>query len=511
MSQVKRILSRNKPRYSAAQFRTEKRPNIINQQEEWLDWNGHCYVAVEEATVDSEIAEWLDESFEETMDSQTGKKRRMAFNPKPADVFKVRDSLKKMVHKPADTMSPPCWLDGGRGRPNPRDLISVENGLLDITTRERIDATPLFFNRTSLPIKYDPNAPKPAMWIKFLREVMDAPKDDPKKAHRLPLIALLQEIFGCIISGDTSFHVVPHFWGVTRGGKGTTLRVLDEVVGPDNVCSPSIQELGGTFGLQTALGMSLIQVTDMDTEEKSASNVAVSRILAISGEDHVSVQRKNLTSWKGHLPGRVVIVSSSLPDFGGHATALAARLLVVPYDVSFLGREDRKLTDKLLTELPGILNWALGGLARLRQRGDFDEPEESKAAKLRMLHYSEPVRGFVEECCTLDNGEGVGTDKPVLFNRYRTYCRSIGVRPLDLNKFSEKLYGLNRSVGPSKRTTADGDREPIFAGIRLNDREALRVFKADNGMAWLSIHDALERDATGWPVLRNEVASDFAD
>ena len=35
-----------------------------------------------------------------------------------------------------------------------------------------------------------------------------------------------------------------------------------------------------------------------------------------------------------------------------------ARLLVIPFDQSFLGREDRNLEDRLGTELPAILAWA---------------------------------------------------------------------------------------------------------------------------------------------------------
>jgi putative DNA primase/helicase len=35
---------------------------------------------------------------------------------------------------------------------------------------------------------------------------------------------------------------------------------------------------------------------------------------------------------------------------------------------SFYGREDKALTEKLLTELPGILNWAIEGYVRRRLR-----------------------------------------------------------------------------------------------------------------------------------------------
>src|SRR5579862_4244927 len=470
----KRILSRNTPRRSAIMFLEQKRPNLINQQEEWLDWDGHCYVTVEEMTLDSEISEWCDGSYQELDDGRLGKRVVRKFNPKPNDVWSIRDSLQKKVHRPADQFKAPCWLDSKtKGRPRPGDLISCRNGLLDITTRKLMPASPLFFNRTSLPIDYDPAAPKPVLWHKFLMEVF---------ADREPLVSLLQELFGYTLSGDTSQHAVVHLWGVTRAGKGTVLRVLTDLVGEENCHSPSIVELGGRFGLQGCLAKSLITITDMDTDNRSELGAAAVCINKISGEDRVSVERKNITPWSGRLPGRIWMASNDLPDFGGHATALAARLAILPFDVSFLGREDRELTNKegtgkLQQELPGILNWSLDGLDSLRKRGRFVEPQASVESKFRMLYASEPVRGFVEEKCVLDPDAGI--DKATLYPLYVEYCRSTGSHPMAANKFAERLHMLYPAVAPAKRSAADGTRPPIFAGLRLNDREAARIFKTD--------------------------------
>ena len=51
--------------------------------------------------------------------------------------------------------------------------------------------------------------------------------------------------------------------------------------------------------------------------------------------------------------------------------ALAGRLLVILFQHSFFGREDPGLTDRLMGELPGILNWAIEGYERLQARGHF--------------------------------------------------------------------------------------------------------------------------------------------
>jgi len=48
---------------------------------------------------------------------------------------------------------------------------------------------------------------------------------------------------------------------------------------------------------------------------------------------------------------------------------MVGRLIVLMLTQSFYGREDPSLTARLLTELPGILNWSLHGYRRLRQRG----------------------------------------------------------------------------------------------------------------------------------------------
>jgi putative DNA primase/helicase len=505
---IKRLLARATPRRSAILFRQQARPNLINQQEEWLDWDGHCYITVEEATLDSEISEWCDGSYEQFMDNQKGKIVARRFNPKPSDVWSIRDSLKKKVHKPASAFAAPCWLDGrGASRPKPSNLISVKNGLLDITTRRLLPPTPLFFNRTSLPIEYDKDAPKPERWFTFLAEVFDS---------RVPLMELLQEAFGYTLSDDTSQHVMFHLWGVARAGKSTILRIATDLVGEDNTHSPSIMELAGQFGLQGCMAKSLLTITDMDVDEKHKLSAAAVRLNAISGEDRVSIERKGITPWGGRLPGRLWLASNNLPDFGSHATALAARLIIFPFDVSFLGREDRDLTKKdgtgkLQRELPGILNWALDGLDRLRKRGRFAEPAASIEAKLRMLYASEPVRGFVEEKCTLDPTAGI--DKATLYPLYAEYCKTTGTHPLAANKFAERLHYLFPTVAPSKRSARDGSRPPIFAGLRLNDRELVKVFKIDLDAFNFGGKpvDVLILDDDGWPIERREYASDFAD
>lgn len=505
-----RILSRRKPRESAKMFRKEMRPNLISQQEEWLDWNGRCYVAVEDATIRSEIAEWCDSAVEQYAD-ESGNLRVRKFNPKPTDVSAITDSLSKLVHRPANGFTAPCWLDKKTGRPDPFDIIVCENGLLDMRSRKLHKHTPEFFTRTAIPVEYDREAPAPTLWLKCLDEWF---------MQRQPLADLLQELFSYSLSADTSHHAVAFLWGVPRAGKSTAVRVLTDLAGHDNVHAPSIMELSGRFGLEGCIAKSLITVTDMDVDSKTELGNAAVNINKISGEDRISIERKGITPWSGNLPGRIWMVGNNLPDFGSHAAAVITRLVILPFEQSFLGHEDRDLTNargtgKLQCELPGILNWALDGLARLRERGRFPDCPESEAAKTRMLYASEPIKGFVEEKC--ERGDGVHIDKDALYSRYRAYCRTIGERPMAANKFAERLMYLYPGIGASKRSASDGSRPPIFDGIRLNEHEAMKLYRlaTEHDLADVNLGfrfwDMVARDADGEPVPLTTVEADFGD
>lgn len=506
------ILSRDTPDQSAEKFRTFKRPNLISHQEEWLDWDGHAYQPVEDATIQSEVQAFAENAYQIAFDEVTTKdadgnetttKVRVLrkFNPKPSDVTAICTTLRRQNHKPADTMSPPCWLTG-IDLPEAHNVISLQNGLLDMTTGELYDATPEFFTRTALPIDYDPSAPTPRKFLRFLLQVTGRDKE---------VCRLIQEYFGYMITGDTSLQKVFMLWGPPRTGKGTLLRIKNALTGKLNNYNPSIQEFAGRFGLESAIGKSNINFTDLNCDDRVRLSDACTRINAISGEDDVSVERKNVKSWDGRLPGRFTIVTNSLPNFGFGILALATRLIVIPFRVSFAGREDADLTDKLMVELPGILNWALAGLARLRARGRFVEPNVSKDAKTRMLYQTDPIRGFVDEKCVLDVDRHI--DKDVFYYHYRRFCKDVGSHPMALNKLAERLIEIYPGIVAKKRLAGDGTRRPAFAGVGFNDDFLPRVFKLDLGrLSIMPPAHSMVLDAHGEPVpIMRVSAADVVD
>ncbi len=454
------VLSKETPYKSAKLFRAARYPDLINFQDEWLTWDGAAFIPLEDPTIRAAVMEFLEQAKVRTrVTDATGVVSYIngSFNPKPTHINAVYDMLRGQCHKEVGAVTPPVFLSG-RTDPRPQNLVSCRNGLVDITTGKLYDSTPDFFTRTALPINYDPNAPAPAQWLTFLADVTSG---------RQELIDLIWEMFGYLISSDTSHQKVFFLYGNPRSGKGTVLRTLVKLIGVENTCSPSIKNLAGTFGFQSMIGKTLAIISDMATDSRTDLSAAASSINAVSGEDYIEANRKNKEFWQGRLAARFVLAGNDLPGFGGHTAALAARLLILPFEEDYLGREDYNLSDNLAIELPSILNWAIAGLKSLRDRGRFEEAADCRAAKTRLLHRGNPVLGFVHErCITGELAARIG--KADLYAAYGAYCDEYEVELKTPEVFARELY--KAAPGVRKMRPQDGHaRTQEFRGIRLVD------------------------------------------
>ena len=119
---------------------------------------------------------------------------------------------------------------------------------------------------------------------------------------------MLGEWFGYVVSGRLDLHKILLMVGPTRGGKGVIARVLSAMIGKRNVCGPTLNSLGGDFGLAPLIGKSLAVISDARFVGKN-SNVVVERLLSISGEDTLTVNIKYREQWTGKLPCRLHVIS----------------------------------------------------------------------------------------------------------------------------------------------------------------------------------------------------------
>jgi putative DNA primase/helicase len=207
------------------------------------------------------------------------------------------------------------------------------------------------------------------------------------------------------------------------------------------------------------IGKPLAIISDARLSGRADQHVIAERLLSITGEDLQTIDRKYRESWTGTLPTRFLILTNELPRIADSSGALASRFIVLTLTQSFLGREDHGLTDRLLVELPGILNWAIEGWERLRDRGRFIQPASSAEAMQDLEDLGSPIGAFVRERCTLGAGKTVQCS--TLFDAWKTWCEDQGRdHPGTAQTFGRDLRAVVPGIRVEQPRKEDGRRVP---------------------------------------------------
>lgn len=190
--------------------------------------------------------------------------------------------------------------------------------------------------------------------------------------------------------------------------------------------SPTLGDLGKQFGAAPMIGKTLAPIADANLSKSADVEEVVGRLKSISGEDQQTVHRKYKEAVDETLRVRFVISCDRFPNLVDPAGALMARVILLRLPISFKGREDHRLGERLLTELPGILVWAFDGLRRLRKRGYFVQPASGVAMMKVVADLAAPVAAFVRQECVVAPAASALTDD--LYHRWLNYCGSMKLR-----------------------------------------------------------------------------------
>jgi P4 family phage/plasmid primase-like protien len=466
------------PHRLAAELLGEGRPGgkpywLRFWRETFYEWTGSHYRKLNDARIKATVTNFARRRFLEVYKAEQaafaespeeGKKPPVTI---PVTIGKVNDvvhALKGLCAVP-DEFETPCWLDGETG-PDPRFLLAAPNGLFDLSAAAAAaggchlsPGNPALFNTTAVNYAIDPSAPPPVAWGRFLEQLW---RDDEDSVN------LLQEWFGYALSGDTSMQKMLWLIGPSRAGKGVINHVLTGLVGVANVATPGLHDLGSEFGLSSLVGKSLAVVGDGRLSNKVDRVMITARLLQIVGEDGIDVNRKHKPIVENARLGcRVVVAANELPALVDQAEALLNRSLILKFSKTFVGKEDTKLKGKLTAELPGILKWAVDGLARLRKQERFTQPASGGKLKRELSALLSPVGEFVRERCIVGAGEGFTVGRDDLFAEWRRWCDSEGRK----EHGTKEIFGRDlRSAVPDiddRRKRNGTQRVREYVGIRL--------------------------------------------
>jgi putative DNA primase/helicase len=423
----------------------------------WYKWNGAAYPEIDQQIVRDVAYYFLKDCYVKVYNKQTEQWEKVPYTPNKKRVDEILDALRSAAALP-EGVTAPAWLEEVEEGLDPQSIIACPNGLLHIPTGRLLPNSPAFFTQNAIDYAYNPTAPEPTEWFTFLRQLWPQECDNDA-------IETLQDMFGYLLTPDTSHEKAFMVVGPKRSGKGTIARVLKRLLGgTTNVTAPTLVGLAGTFGMQSLIDKEVAIISDARMGNKGDMAQFVEQFLTITGENDITVNRKHRTAWTGLLRVRFVLLTNLLPRFQDVSGALANRFIILQLTVSFLGREDPTLTNKLLTHLPGILNWAIAGWQRLQARGYFVQPKGSEEAMNILEALGSPINTFIEDC--LDVGRFLSVEWDDLFYQWEGWCEDQRMESGDRQTFGRNLHAAMPELKTKQRRTKDRGHVRYVQGIK---------------------------------------------
>lgn len=349
----------------------------------------------------------------------------------------------------------------------PGDYVRVQNGIVDLNRIELLPHSRNWLSCTKLPFVYDPDARCPAFET-FLQSIWG----------KIPIqIDHLQLWLGYMLSSRTDQQAFALLLGESRGGKGTLLKIMTALMGDGNYMSTDINSFGIRFGLADAIGKKLIVLPDAHKGSSEASDYAAERIKLITGEDPIVVEQKNENPQTIRLRSKIVIAANDMPKLVEIRSSLKNRMYPFRFTESFAGKEDLTLESRLMAELPGIFNWGIQGLEKLRQIGRLPLSDYAKSILTEIEENLNPTDTFISKFIDFvpneDGGASCCLYLDFAYQTYRKWTDLEGRKPIGRSRFSaavNSFFSTKPEVRREQTTNGKGRgaRMVYFTNLRMD-------------------------------------------
>ena len=334
---------------------------------------------------------------------------------------------------------------------DPPGYICLENGIYDVANEELVPHSPdyVFMNRWH--VAYDSEAECPG-WDAFLDDVLATDEDRMK----------LQEFVGYTLMGwDYSYHKALFVVGPTASGKSTMIRVIQEMLGDESFASVTPQQLiYDDYAPASLYGRKANFRSDIPAD--SIKNTGM--LKEIIGGDKIRANVKYKQPFEFSPKVKHYYAANQLPKIAESDEAFFRRVMLLPVPTT-VPEEDRDphLTEKLVEELPGILNWAIKGMHRLMEQRLFTGDMSPFATESTWQEWGNSVGRF--EQIALRSGE-THIPKSDIYAAYLQFCDDKNIPSESQHMMTRELKELGYTDG---RARVDGIQQRCFLNLEWTD------------------------------------------
>lgn len=346
-------------------------------------------------------------------------------------------------------------------------LLPVENGLLNLKTitLEPFDSEKIFF--TKVPIKFKPDATCPNIETHLKNVLKNA--DD---------IYLLQEAIGNCLIKKYTYQKAVMMVGSGRNGKGVTLDLIGRLLGADNCCAVTLEQLEKDQYALSELHGKLANIGG-DLNKTSLENTGVFK--TATGGDLLTAPRKFMTPMYFINYAKFFFACNELPMVSDTSRGFWDRWLYFEFPYTFIPETeyktksenektiykiaDPKIKETIFKEeeLEGFLLFAIKGMKRLVDNNCFSFSETFELVKQKWMRQSDSFKAFCMDYVKTDYNMYLA--KSVLKQTYMNFCNENKLKPENDRHIKNVL--TTELGAMSKQRTIDNTVQWVWEGINL--------------------------------------------
>lgn len=338
--------------------------------------------------------------------------------------------------------------------------IAMADGFLTMDKAGRLNTEPLkaeHRQKMQFPFVYDRKFATP-LWDAFLERSFAGPDMDNQIRH-------LQEVFGATIFRlMAGMQQAALFIGEGRTGKSTTLTVMMRVIPQEFCCAISPNLWGSEYYLAAMSGKYLNAVGEIPDD----SYIPAAAFKLVTGGDLITARQPSGRPFTFYNEAAHIFNSNFFPSTRDHSNAFFRRWRIVGFNnVLPEGEVEGMYEQRLLTELSGIIAWAVEGAARLRKDGVFTDSVVHTALMQKWMNESDSVLSFLhdDEYITLNPVDDDFVSGAALYPQYRHWCALVGRKSLGMINFNAQMEApavIKLGVNKSRHENTRG-----FSGIKF--------------------------------------------
>ncbi len=286
----------------------------------------------------------------------------------------------------------PSMLDSNK------TVIGCKNGIVNLRSGQLTTHNREAFLTKQASASYDPNAPVPELWLRFLHDIFGGDE---------ALIRYVQKCVGYSLTGTTSEQCAFFLYGTGRNGKSTFLEIIRSIMGdyatniqPQTIMINPKSGNAPTSDIARLKGSRL--VTSVEPNEGMRLDEGL--LKQLTGDDVVTARKMFSEEFEFKPEFKLWMATNHKPTIRGTDTGIWRRIHLIPFEVQIPeDRVDRHLKYKLAKETDSIFRWAVEGCL-LWQREGLTMPKQVMDAVREYRHEMDVISAFMDANCEIDSG-----------------------------------------------------------------------------------------------------------